>query len=173
MNANVTTTAKVENTAVLDAESIDLYVLNIDATELTMDDPKVGHGHMFFRVCDYNDHVPYFEQPGGYTVSVQENVQEYIQIVRVFDDDRTFQNTLSTLSITGGNPNSSFHLQAAEQYNTWFLWAINLDYEMSTRHVLTLTATNEAQTYLNDCHDICRPNTLSQSVEVIVNVIVS
>jgi hypothetical protein len=170
-NANVTTTAKVDNTVSLDAETTPLYVLNIDATEITTDDPKIGHGHMFFRVCDYNDHTPYFEQSAGYTTSVEENVEDDILIVRVFDDDATLQNQISTLAITAGNPNSLFHLQEADERNTWFLWAVNLDYEEAIQHTLTLTATNDAQTYVGDCHGICLPRTRVQTVQVVINVI--
>ncbi|MGH0120865.1 UNVERIFIED_CONTAM: hypothetical protein FKN15_024346 [Acipenser sinensis] len=94
----------------LDREAIDRYLLTVRATD-NGSPPRRTDSGLTINVLDVNDNPPVIQNPGGYNVSINENVGGGTAVMRVQATDRDIgSNGMLSYYITQGNEDLTFRM---------------------------------------------------------------
>ncbi|KAL0964189.1 hypothetical protein UPYG_G00320520 [Umbra pygmaea] len=94
----------------LDRESVDRYLLKLRATDSGVP-PRYSDFSLTINILDINDNAPVIQRPGGYNVSISENVGGGTSVLRVVATDRDIgPNAMLFYYITLGDQDLTFRM---------------------------------------------------------------
>ncbi|XP_019902910.3 cadherin-23 isoform X4 [Esox lucius] len=96
--------------SLLDRESVDRYLLKLRATDNGVP-PRYSDFALTVNILDVNDNAPVIQRPGGYNVSISENVGGGTSVLRVVATDRDIgPNAMLFYYITSGDQDLTFRM---------------------------------------------------------------
>ena len=135
-------TGVVQVKGVLDRETLAVYSLTIDAADGTGTGSRTAQTTLTVTVTDVNDNDPVCS-PTNYYQTVAENAATGTTVETVLCTDQDSSTPVLAYSITGGNSDGKFDIDAASGVVTI---AANLDYETTTQYTLVVKASDQGTT---------------------------